>query len=73
MHPHGDEFLHLLSGAIDAIFDDAAGERRVALRSGDWCLAPRGVWHRLIIREPSDLLFVTPAAGTRPRPVTEPR
>jgi hypothetical protein len=27
------------------------------------------VWHRLILREPSDLLFITPAHGTRHRPV----
>lgn len=69
MHPHGDELLHVLGGTIDAIFDESDGERRATLRGGDACLMPRGVWHRLVIREPSDVLFVTPAAGTQLRPV----
>jgi hypothetical protein len=30
---------------------------------------PRGIWHRLVLRQPSDLLFITPAHGTRHRAV----
>jgi mannose-6-phosphate isomerase-like protein (cupin superfamily) len=71
VHPGGDEVLYLVSGAIDVVLDEPGGERRVGLRGGQACLVPRGVWHRLILRQPSDLLFITPAHGTRHRPVDE--
>jgi mannose-6-phosphate isomerase-like protein (cupin superfamily) len=69
MHPHGDELLHLLAGKLDVVFDEATGERKTSLARGGMCIVPRGVWHRLIIHEPSDLMFVTPGAGTEHRPV----
>ena len=69
MHPSGDEVLYLLTGALDVVLDEPGGERTVELRAGQGCLVPRGIWHRLILGRPSDLLFVTPAHGTRHRPV----
>ena len=69
MHPHGEELLLLLSGALDVILDLPDGERTVALTTGGVCLVPRGVWHRMTMRQPSDLVFVTPPTGTRVRPV----
>jgi mannose-6-phosphate isomerase-like protein (cupin superfamily) len=69
MHPHGDELLLLLSGALDVILDLPEGERTVSLRAGGACLVPRGVWHRLTLHQPSDFVFVTPPYGTQLRPV----
>jgi mannose-6-phosphate isomerase-like protein (cupin superfamily) len=69
MHPAGDEFLYLLTGAIDVVLDDPRGKRVVSLQAGQACLVPQAMWHRLILRQPSDLVFVTPARGTRHRPV----
>lgn len=69
MHPAGDEVLYLLAGALDVVLDEPAGESTFGLRGGQACLIPRGAWHRLILRLPSDLLFVTPARGTRHRAV----
>jgi mannose-6-phosphate isomerase-like protein (cupin superfamily) len=69
MHPGGDEILYLLTGAVDVVLDEPNGERTVRLRGGQGCLVPQGVWHRLILGQPSDLLFITPAHGTRHRPV----
>ncbi len=69
MHPRGDEALYLLRGAVDVILDEPAGERAFRLRGGQACLVPRGIWHRLVLRRPSDLLFITPVRGTRHRPV----
>lgn len=69
MHPHGDELLHLLAGAVDLVLEEPGGERVVGLRAGQVCIVPRGVWHRLVLREPSDLAFCTPPSGTRLRPV----
>ena len=69
MHPGGDEVLYLLGGALDVVLDEPAGERTFGLEGGQACLVPRGVWHRLVVRRPSDLLFITPARGTRHRAV----
>jgi mannose-6-phosphate isomerase-like protein (cupin superfamily) len=68
MHPHGDELLLLLSGALDVILDLPEGERTIPLTTGGACLVPRGVWRRLTMRQPSDLVFVTPPTGTQVRP-----
>jgi mannose-6-phosphate isomerase-like protein (cupin superfamily) len=69
MHPGGDEVLYLLAGALDVVLDEPAGEQTFGLEGGQACLVPRGVWHRLVLRRPSDLLFITPARGTRHRAV----
>jgi mannose-6-phosphate isomerase-like protein (cupin superfamily) len=69
MHPHGEELLLLLSGALDVILDLPDGERTVELTTGGACLVPRGVWHRITMRQPSDLVFVTSPQGTLLRPV----
>ncbi len=69
MHPGGDELLYLLAGLLDVILDEPAGERSFGLHGGQACVVPSGVWHRLILRQPSDLLFITPAHGTQHRPV----
>lgn len=69
MHPAGDEVLYLLGGALEVVLDWPDGERTVRLQAGQGCLVPQGVWHRLVLGRPSDLLFVTPAHGTRHRPV----
>jgi mannose-6-phosphate isomerase-like protein (cupin superfamily) len=68
MHPLGDELLLLLSGAVDVVLEEPAGPRVIELRGGRACIVPRGVWHRLILREPGDLVFVTPPKGTQLRP-----
>jgi len=62
-----DELLYLLSGRIDVLFEEAGGDRVVPLRGGQACVVPRGVWHRIVMHEPADLLFVTPPKGTELR------
>jgi mannose-6-phosphate isomerase-like protein (cupin superfamily) len=69
MRPGGDELLYLLTGGLEVVLEEPAGERSFGLRGGQACVVPSGVWHRLILRQPSDLLFITPAHGTRHRPV----
>lgn len=65
MHPDGDEFLYLLSGAIDLVLQTEQGEQFIALRPGDAHVVASGVWHRQLIRQPSQLLFITPTHGTQ--------
>ena len=67
MHPHGDELLCLLAGAIDVVLEEPAGDRAVPLKAGEMFVVPRGVWHRIVLREPADVLFVTPPKGTELR------
>ena len=69
MHPAGDEFVYLLSGAIDVVLQEGTDERNIELRSRAACIIPRGVWHRAIVHTPSDLLFITRGAGTQHRPI----
>ncbi len=70
MHPHGDELLYLFDGAIDIVIGDEDGQEQdlIPLRAGQSCLVPTGIWHRLLLREPSRMMFVTPAGGTRMQP-----
>ena len=69
MHPHGEELLLLLSGALDVTLDLPDGERTVELTTGRACVVPRSVWHRITMRQPSDLVFVTSPKGTQLRAV----
>lgn len=70
MHPAGEELIFLLSGAVDVVLNDGNAERSIELRTDAPCLLmPRGVWHRFVVVEPGDVLFVTAGEGTRHRPV----
>ncbi|WP_427791650.1 cupin domain-containing protein [Brevundimonas diminuta] len=69
MHPAGDEFLHLIEGELDVVLDQPGEAARLTLTQGGAVVVPRGVWHRLLLKRPSALMFVTPAGGTRMRPV----
>jgi mannose-6-phosphate isomerase-like protein (cupin superfamily) len=69
MHPGGDECLHLLSGAIDVVVEDGGFSQTIELRAGGACVIPRGKWHRQVVREPGELLFITPGAGTQHRAI----
>lgn len=68
MHPAGDELLHLVAGAADVILERGGRESAVTLRAGRTCVVPRGVWHRLVVHEPGELIFITAGEGTQHRP-----
>ena len=70
MHPEGEELVVLLSGAVTLVLDDGTREWTVELRpgAGTW-INPRGVWHRAIVHEPSEMLFATAGRGTLHRPI----
>jgi hypothetical protein len=47
-----------------------SGEERVeALHPGEAIVVPKGVWHRVDIREPSHLVLITPGPGSGHRPL----
>ena len=69
MHPAGDELLILQSGAVDVVLDQAGGEAVVPLDGAAACIVPKGTWHRLKVRTPGRLIFITPGEGTQHRPL----
>lgn len=69
MHPHGDEFVYLLSGAVELQFDRGGEIETVVLDGRGAVLVPRGVWHTAKVKAPSRMLHVTRGEGTEHRPV----
>ena len=67
MHPEADEVLFLVSGAIDLVLDDGDEERTIPLGPGQAAIVPRGVWHRLVMRNPGRLLFINSRTGMQTR------
>src|SRR5256885_17177762 len=57
MHPHGDELLCLLAGAVDVGLEEADGERTVPLRARPVFVGPPGARPRLPPRPPGGPLF----------------
>lgn len=67
MHPSGDELLVALSGEFDLVLQDGRSDHVVELKSGRAFLVPFGVWHKLRVKTPGEILFVTPGKGTQQR------
>ena len=69
MNPNGDALYYLLSGAVDFVLAERDIERSISLRPNNACIVPRGVWHRVIVQKPANLLGITRSAGKQQRPV----
>ncbi len=64
-HPHGDEYVYLLSGDTDfVLWRDGAEEVLRVNAPGSYVVVPRGVWHTARPHAPTTMLFVTPGQGT---------
>jgi len=59
----------VLSGAMDFILEEEGGERTVRVGRGQAILVPKNVWHRGVVVEPGEALFVTEGEGTEHRPI----
>jgi mannose-6-phosphate isomerase-like protein (cupin superfamily) len=69
IHPAGDEVLIALSGRMTVVIETPAGEREIALDAGQACVVPRDHWHRLKVRDPGEVIFLTPGQGTEHKPL----
>jgi mannose-6-phosphate isomerase-like protein (cupin superfamily) len=70
MHQAGDELLVVVSGAIELVLQgDGRSDRVVELGAGQAFLVPFGIWHRVRVKTPSEILFVTPGKGNQHRPI----
>lgn len=68
-HPAGDEVVFLLSGRVDVVQDQNGTEVTIPLRAGEAMINPKGIWHRGVVHEPGNALFITPGLGTEHRPL----
>ena len=68
MHPDGDEVLYLISGRLRVVFLDSP-EDDVDVLPGDGLVVPKGMWHRVDIIEPSQIVYLTPGPNNEFRPV----
>lgn len=70
MHPAGDEVVCLLSGEARFVLDVAGKEETLHLREpGAYVIVPKGTWHTARVAKAATVLFITPGAGTRHKPV----
>jgi mannose-6-phosphate isomerase-like protein (cupin superfamily) len=69
MHPHGDEFVYLLSGAIELLYQTDDGVTSTSLQGSGAVVVPQGVWHTAKVSVPSRVLHVTRGDGTLTKPV----
>jgi len=70
MHPDGDELLYLVSGAVTVRLELSDGHTRVDLGAGDAIVIPQGVWHQITMREPYQLIHITPGPNGDARPLS---
>ena len=58
-HPDGDEILYLVSGHVRIVFIDDPFDD-IDVWPGQGLIVPKGVWHRVDIIEPSQIVYLTP-------------
>ena len=69
MHPDADELLFLVSGRVRVRLELAKGDREVEMGPGQALVVPQGVWHRVFLQEPGQLVHITPGPGGQHRPL----
>jgi len=70
MHADGDEILYLISGLARVVFLDS-DQADIEMRPGDGLVVPRGVWHRVDILEPCQIVYATPGPNNEFRPLED--
>ena len=60
-------YVHLRPN--DSALAMEGGEERLVLKARQTLVVPAGLWHRGIVRQPGELLFITAGAGTEHRRV----
>lgn len=69
LHPDGDELLYVISGSVQVVLEEPGGERTVPVGPGQGLIVPRGVWHKVELQEPTQLIHITPGPGGDHRPL----
>lgn len=71
-HPGGDELLHILEGEAEVITLTDQGPVHSPVRAGSLFICPQGLWHRVVPRSSTSMLFATPGEGTEATDAEEP-
>jgi mannose-6-phosphate isomerase-like protein (cupin superfamily) len=66
-HPDGDEILYLVSGHIRIVFIEGPTDD-IEMLPGQGLVVPCGLWHRVDIVEPSQIVYLTPGPNNEFRP-----
>ena len=72
LHPDVDELLYAISGSMTAELHHPDGDEHIAVGAGEGVVIPRGVWHRLLVSEPTRVLHATPGPAFDVRWTREP-
>ena len=67
MHPNGDEVLYLIDGRVRVTIETDPVQE-LEMLPGDGAIVPKGIWHRVDIIEPSQIVYLTPGPGGEYRP-----
>lgn len=67
-HPDGDEILYLIAGRARVVFLDSDDDD-LEMLPGDGLVVPKGVWHRVDILEPCQIVYATPGPNNEFRPL----
>lgn len=70
MHPDGDEVLYLIAGSVRLTLETEPVQV-LELQPGDGAVVPQGIWHRVDILVPSQIVYLTPGPGGEYRPLPE--
>ena len=70
MHPDGDEVLYMISGHANVVFLDSP-DLDVELKPGAGLVVPQGMWHRVDILEPSQIVYATPGPNNQFRALAD--
>ncbi len=68
MHPDGDEVLYLIDGKVRVMLETDPIQE-LELNPGGGIIVPKGVWHRVDILEPSQIVYLTPGPNGEYRPL----
>lgn len=69
MHPHGEEIVYLLSGAMDLILEKDGDVQKIELRGKGAVVIPSATWHTAKVFAPSNMLVITLGKETEVRPI----
>lgn len=65
VHPAGDEFVILVSGAVDLVLAQNGQDETIRMTEpGTFVIVPRNTWHTARVRSHSVMMFITPGEGT---------
>ena len=74
MHPDGDEVLYLISGKVRVTVEtdlETDNVQVIDMQPGAGLIVPQGVWHKVDILEPSQIVYLTPGPGGEYRPLPD--